>query len=319
MPQQVDDRLGHQRSPSAAAAAARAAPGQRGEHGLDGGVVVGGGDEPGLVRRRGEVDPRVEHRVEERGERRGVLGRGVGEVADRSPGEEHREHRARALHDVGYAGLRERLGGGDPDRVADLGEVLVDALVGQPQRGETGGRGDRVARQRAGLVDGPLGRQHRHHLGAAAERRGREAAAHHLAEGHQVGRPALRRAVEPPVALARGAEARHHLVGDEERAVASADLGEEAVEAGLGRDDAHVARRRLGDQAGDALAVLGERRLDGRAVVVGQHHGQRRRGLGDAGRAGHRERRQARTRRRPAACRRARGSSRRTSRPRHGR
>ncbi len=73
-----------------------------------------------------------------------------------------------------------------------------------------------------------------------------------------------------------------------------AGLGEERVEAGLRRDHPHVPRRRLGDQAGDPVAVLGEHLLDRGPVVVGQHEGQRRRGLRDPGRAGHAERGEAR-------------------------
>ena len=58
---------------------------------------------------------------------------------------------------------------------------------------------------------------------------------------------------------------------------------------GRRRDDAHVAGGGLGDHAGDLVAVLGERPLDGGRVVVGQH--QRRGGGrgGHAGGAGHGE------------------------------
>ncbi len=93
--------------------------------------------------------------------------------------------------------------------------------------------------------------------------------------------------------MPRGAEAGHHLVADEQRAVGGAGLGEELVEAGLGRDDAHVAGGRLGDQARDPVTLGREERGDGLAVVVGQHPGERGRALGYAGRAGHRERGQA--------------------------
>ncbi len=108
------------------------------------------------------------------------------------------------------------------------------------------------------------------------------------------GSPSLDRAVEPPLAARGRPEAGHHLVADEEGAVPCAGLGEERVEPGLRRDHPHVARRRLGDQAGDPVAVLGEHLLDRSPVVVGQHEGQGRRGLRDAGGAGHGERGEAR-------------------------
>ena len=121
---------------------------------------------------------------------------------------------------VRHPGRGQRLGRGGLDDLAGGADVGVDLVGGQPERGQAGRGGDGVPGQGAGLVDRPLGRELRHHVGAAAEGRGREAAAHHLAEGHQVGRPALERAVEAPLALRRGAEAGHHLVGDEQRAVA---------------------------------------------------------------------------------------------------
>ena len=74
---------------------------------------------------------------------------------------------------------------------------------------------------------------------------------------------------------------------------AGAGLGEELVEARVGRDDAHVAGGRLGDQAGDPVAQLGEQRGHGVAVVVGQHPGERGGALGYAGSAGDRERGQS--------------------------
>ena len=61
-----------------------------------------------------------------------------------------------------------------------------------------------------------------------------------------------------------------------------AGLGEEPVEPRVRRDHAHVAGRGLGDQAGDPVAVLGERGLDRGPVVVGQHEGERRRRRGHA-------------------------------------
>ena len=238
----------------------------------------------------------------------------LGEVADRGVAEEDREHGAGRLDDVRDARGREVLGDGGADRQRGGVELGVDLGGGQAQRREAGGGGDRVPRQRAGLVDAALGREVGHQVRAAAERRGGEAAAHHLAEGHQVGRPALDRAVEAPAALLGGAEAGHHLVADEQRAVGAAGLGEEGVEARLGRDDAHVAREGLGDQAGDP------RRRAPRTPPA------RRRGRCRAGRGSRPPSSRAprwcraprasrrRSRPRPAAGRRGRGSSRRTSR-----
>ncbi len=72
-------------------------------------------------------------------------------------------------------------------------------------------------------------------------------------------------------AAAGDAEAGHHLVDDEERAVRLRDPGEGGVEAVARRDDAHVRGRGLGDDDGDLVAVLGERGLDRGDVVVRQH------------------------------------------------
>lgn len=81
----------------------------------------------------------------------------------------------------------------------------------------------------------------------------------------------------------RGTETGHDLVGDEERAVLAAEPGESGVEPLAGRDDAHVARGGLGDDARDLAGVGGEGGGDGVEVVVGQHDGVAGLGAGDAG------------------------------------
>ena len=65
-----------------------------------------------------------------------------------------------------------------------------------------------------------------------------------------------------------------------------------ALKPGIGRHDAHVRGGRLGDDRGDAVAVLGERRAHRVEVVVGQHESRAGDGGGHAGRAGQRERRE---------------------------
>ena len=78
-----------------------------------------------------------------------------------------------------------------------------------------GGHRQRVARQRARLVDRPGRRDLLHQVAPAAVGADRQAAADDLAERRQVGRDA-----EPLLrAAARHAEAGHHLVEDQQRAV----------------------------------------------------------------------------------------------------
>ena len=123
-------------------------------------------------------------------------------------------------------------------------DVGVDLRGGQPQGGQPGRGRDRVARQRAGLVDPADRGEVLHQLGPAAERRRREAAAHHLAEGHQVG-PRRRRG-----RTARCGLTRNPVITSSEmnRAPWSrADLGQEGVEADAvldaGRDRRPCCRR----------------------------------------------------------------------------
>ena len=105
----------------------------------------------------------------------------------------------------------------------------------------------------------------------------------------------------------------------EQRTVAATGLGEEPVETRLRRHRAHVAAGGLGDQAGDPVPVRDERLGDGRCVVVRQHQGGGGHRCRYAGRPRDGEGHHARTPPRPAARRRARGSSRRTSPPRRAR
>ena len=156
----------------------------------------------------------------------------------------------------------------------------------------------RVPGEGAGLVDRAHRREVVHDLGAAAEGRRRHAAAYHLAEGQQVRGPRLGRvgrpAGEAPVAGIAGAEAGEDLIEDQQGAVFAGDPGQPGVEALARGHHAHVGRRGLRDDSGDAVSVLGEGGLDGVEVVVGQHEGFGGGRGGDAGGAGQRERSQAR-------------------------
>ena len=101
--QQVDDRVGGL-AHLALLGVRRRPPGGGGqgvEHGLDGAVVVGGGQEPRLVRRRRQVD--ALRRAWRGRTRRTPPRRCARRRRSRGParvGEEHREHRAGRLDDV---------------------------------------------------------------------------------------------------------------------------------------------------------------------------------------------------------------------------
>src|SRR5699024_11642212 len=107
-----------------------------------------------------------------------------------------------------------------------------------------------------------------HKLRTPAERGGREATAHDLAVRHQVRGPALLRAVQAPLAGGTDTKSGHHFITDEQGTVVGAHLGEEGIESRIGRHDTHVPGGGLGDEARNAVTVLGEDPFDSRAIVI---------------------------------------------------
>jgi len=261
----------------------------------------------------GRYTPGVEHRVEERLISPRLGGLGLREVRDRRLAEEHREQVAGVLHPMRNP-LRGKGFRGQP---ADRGRRGVQALVhagrAVAQRCQPGGNGHGITRQRPGLIDRSGRGEVGHHLRPSAEGRRGQPAAHNFAEGEQVRGDGF----QAVPARRRDAESGHHLVADQQRTVARRDSAQAGVEPGLRGHRAHVAGRRLGDHAGDVLALRREHGLDGGEVVVGQD--DRLGGLrtGHAGRIGQPERRHAGTGGGEAGRPRGRGSSRRTS-PRAG-
>ncbi len=168
-------------------------------------------------------------------------------------------------------------------------ELLVGAGIVLPQLGErraAGGDGERVSRQRPRLVDRASGGDPPHQVARAGVGGERQAAADHLAEGGQVGGHAEQRLRASPA----DPEAGHHLVEDQQRAVAVAEIAQPGEETGDGRDQVHVAGDRLDDHGGDLIPRTREERLDRREVVVrreqgvGHHGGRHAGGGGDADR-----------------------------------
>src|SRR3546814_8016826 len=97
----------------------------------------------------------------------------------------------------------------------------------------------RSAAERTGLVDRPARCDLLHQFAAAAVGAHRHAAADDLAEGRQVGRDAIARLR----AAERDAEAGHHLVEDQQRAVPRAQVAQVLQEAFARRQEigsAHV-------------------------------------------------------------------------------
>ena len=102
----------------------------------------------------GRWTPRVQHGVEERGERRRRPGAEASAKSRTGRSVKNTENMVPvAWTTCGTPAAVERLGGGGLDRVAGGGDVGVDLVGGQPQRGQPGGGRDRVPRERAGLVD----------------------------------------------------------------------------------------------------------------------------------------------------------------------
>ena len=226
-----------------------------------------GGEERRLVGGRRQVDAVVERVTEDLAVEVAVRGDGLVVVADLLVIEEQREHRT-DLRDLQRDALRLRSA---QQRVADATAEGVEARVRVlalelADRGEAGGHGERVARQRAGLIDGTQRRELVHDLGLAAEGADREATADDLTHADEVGHHIM----QALCARQREAEARHHFVKDEDRAVLRAEFAEASEETGVRQDEPHVGRERLDDEAGDLAGVgLEERGERGEVVVFG--------------------------------------------------
>mmetsp|Transcript_25013 Transcript_25013/g.64556 ORF Transcript_25013/g.64556 Transcript_25013/m.64556 type:complete len:300 (-) Transcript_25013:599-1498(-) len=266
---------------------------RRGDRLLDILLRVCEAHEARLVLRGCEVDALLEHGAVPAPELLRVASRCVRERLDRALTEEPAEHPP----DVAAAHLVPRSAPRLEDAVHELLRKLVELLVRaglleRLERLDTRSHRERVARERARLVHRARGGNELHDLALAAVRADGQAAADDLAHGGHVGRDA-----EVLLSTAiRHAEARHHLVEDEDRAVLGRERAE-ALEEGLVRlDEARVADDGLEDDGGDLAGVRVENGLDRRQVVVLCAQGPLRRAARHARRVGEAERRNARAR-----------------------
>ncbi len=227
---------------------------------------MGQGHEARLEGGRRQVDALFQHQVEEALEALGVATQYV-LVAGYTGliGEEDAEHTADMVHHQRNALLAR---GGQQARgqvVGQLAQLRVDTrLVDLVQAGVASGHGDRVTGQGTGLVDRAGRCQRFHHLTASAEGAYRHAATDDLAQAGQI-----RGHVVVLLRATQGdAEAGHHLVDDQQRAILIAQFAQALQEARLRRNAVHVAGHRFDDDTGDLLRILGEGGAYRRQIVV---------------------------------------------------
>mmetsp|Transcript_508 Transcript_508/g.1557 ORF Transcript_508/g.1557 Transcript_508/m.1557 type:complete len:443 (+) Transcript_508:800-2128(+) len=259
---------------------------RRGERLLDVLLGVGGAHEARLVLGRREVDAALEHApVPPRELVRVGLSR-VGKVLHGALAEEKAKHAA----DVAAAHLVASLPGRLEDAVDELLREAAHLLVGAGlleglERLDARRHGQRVAAERASLVHGARGRHVLHDLALAAVGAHGEPPADHLAHGGEVrgDAPVLLRAA------VGDAEAGHHLVKHEHRAVLGAQVAEALEELLVRDDEARVAHDGLEDDARDLVLVVLEDGLHGGEVVVARAQRGLGGALGHAGRVGQAE------------------------------
>ena len=251
------------------------------------------GDERRFELRRSEKDAALEHAVEEARVAGGVCPLRRCVVGHRTVGEKRRQHRSDAVHRHGHTRGAGRLG--DPrfhSRAQPLEPLVRIAPLECPQGREARGHGEGIARQRPRLVHLPERRDVRHQLARTAVRADREPASDDLAQAREIGPDSVARLRASP----RDAEAGDHLVEDEQRAVAGAEVAQASEKARRGRDHTHVAGHWLHDERRDTPGMGFERGLDRREVVERHGQGQRGQGRRHPQAVGHAEGRAARAR-----------------------
>src|SRR5208283_172760 len=188
------------------------------EHQLDLGLAVCRADKCRLVLAWRQPDSGLQHSAVEARKGLAVGCAGRGKVRYWAGSEEPGEHRAHAVGGQRNSGLTRQLcdslrnaAGGAFELRIDFGLVLYEVGEG----GNSGGHRQRISAQRSGLVDQAERRQLVHHVGASAEGPAGQAAAQDLAQRGEVGSDA----VELLCAAEREAEAGHHLVENQQRAL----------------------------------------------------------------------------------------------------
>src|SRR5271170_4637848 len=230
---------------------------------------VCGGDEGSLELAGREPDAGFEERSVEASEGDGVRGGSGGEVGDWLVGEKPGEHGAYAVGCERYTVFMCDASHSAGDEFGRLFEPVVDVFLMVDEVAEGSdpcGHGERVSAEGSRLIDGAKRGEVLHDVGASAEGAAGEATADDFAEGRDVRCDAV-----DLLRSAKGeAEAGHHLVEEEERAVGCGDLAQAFQIAGIRRDGSGVADDWFDDDAGNVVRAGGEDGGDGVEVVEGQ-------------------------------------------------
>ncbi len=216
---------------------------------LDVFLAVRHGHEARFEGGRCQIHPFFQHQVEEALEAFHVALHHVLVAGDRRRvGEEQAEHAADVVDHQRDIPFLRRMQQACGQHLGQFGQRLVHANLRHFGQASVARRhGDRVAGQGARLVDRTGRRQRLHHVATAAEGAHRHTPADDFAEAGQI----RLNAVIGLRAGQRHAEAGHHFVDDQERAVLVAQGAQARQEFRQRRHAVHVAGDRLDDDTGD--------------------------------------------------------------------
>ena len=153
--------------------------------------------------------------------------------------------------------------------LVEAGESVGRAAGKLLELGESGRHGQRVAGKRARLIDRADGRDHVHHIRAPAEGTDGKSAADHFPEAGKI-RCEVLQALHARLAEA---EAGHHFIENEERAVLFRDRGKQLQVSGFRENEAGVGGVGLDDDCGDLIPHFLEEPGERLGIVVGKDDG----------------------------------------------
>ncbi|MNI45549.1 hypothetical protein D3C73_999800 [compost metagenome] len=221
-------------------------------------------DEHAFELRRRHTDALVQHFAEVGAESIQITRLGRLEVVDRPFGEERADHRADTVDCQRNTGLFAVALQACFQACAQRLQPVVHFRCQQLQCAVAGSHRQRIAAERSRLIDRTGGSNALHDLPAAPVSADRKPAADDFAEAGQI-----RFNAEQPLRTAPAhTETGHHLIKDQQRAVACRYLAQTFKEAGLRQHYAHISGNRLDDYGGNLIAVPFKSKLGPFQVIV---------------------------------------------------